>query len=143
MKPTEIAFKLHNIKTEQFAIIEDVYKEGDTVQLESNYRFGIISADKVVVVIVNYKFKTSQSPFLVIEVGCFFNIKEESWDLIYKTEESELVLPKETAAHLLVLTIGTTRGVLHAKTENSIYNRFFLPALNISDNIKEDIVITE
>jgi len=143
MKPTEISFKLHNIKTEQFAIIEDVYTEGDSVQLESNYRFGTITADKVVAVMVNYKFKCPNGVFLVMEVACFFKLKEESWDSIYNQDNSELVLPKEIATHLLVLTIGTTRGVLHAKTENTFYNRFFVPTLNVSENIKEDIVISE
>jgi hypothetical protein len=143
MKSTEISFKLHNIKTEQFAIIEDVYNEGDSVQLESNYRFGTITVDKVVAVMVNYKFKCPNGVFLVIEVACFFKIKEESWNSIYNQDNSELVLPKEIATHLLVLTIGTTRGVLHAKTENTFYNRFFVPTLNVSENIKEDIVISE
>lgn len=143
MKSTEILFKLHNIKTEQFAVIEEVYREGDSVQLESNYRFGTIAADKIVAVMVNYKFKSPSGVFLVIEVACFFKIKEESWISIYKPDNSELVLPKEIATRLLVLTIGTTRGVLHAKTENTFYNRFFVPTLNVSKNIKEDIVISE
>jgi hypothetical protein len=143
MKSTEILFKLHNIKTEQFAIIEDIYNEGDSVQLESNYRFGTIAADKVVAVMVNYKFKSPNGVFLVIDVVCFFKIKEESWNSVFNLDNSELVLPKEIATHLLVLAIGTTRGVLHAKTENTFYNRFFVPTLNVSENIKEDIVISE
>jgi hypothetical protein len=143
MSTNEISFKLHSIKTEQFAIIEDIYSEADPVQLESNYRFGSVVAEKLVAVFVNYKFKTPKGVFLIIEVSCMFGIKPDSWDSIYNGEKLVLILPKVIATHLLVLVIGTTRGVLHAKTENTPYNRFFLPTLNVSENIKEDIVISE
>ena len=142
MSTNEISFKLHSIKTEQFAIIEDIYNENDSVQLESNYRFGSVVAEKLVAVLVNYKFKTPKGVFLIIEVSCMFGIKPDSWDLIYNVEKLELILPKAIATHLLVLVIGTARGVLHAKTENTPYNRFILPTLNVSESIKEDLVIS-
>jgi hypothetical protein len=142
MSTNEISFKLHSIKTEQFAIIEDIYNETDSVQLESNYRFGSYVTEKIVAVLVNYKFKTTQGVFLTIEVGCMFGIKPDSWDSIYNVEKLELILPKAIATHLLVLTIGTARGVLHAKTENTPYNRFLLPTLNVNESIKEDVVIS-
>jgi hypothetical protein len=142
MSTNEISFKLHSIKTEQFAIIEDIYNETDSVQLESNYRFGSAVAEKLVAVLVNYKFKTPKGVFLIIEVSCMFGIKPDSWDSIYSVEKLELILPKAIATHLLVLVIGTARGVLHAKTENTPYNRFILPTLNVSESIKEDLVIS-
>ena len=143
MSTNEISFKLHSIKTEQFAIIEDIYNEADSVQLESNYRYGSVAAEKLIAVLVNYKFKTPKGVFLTIEVSCMFGIKPDSWDSIYIVEKSELILPKAIATHLLVLVIGTARGVLHAKTENTPYNRFILPTLNVSESIKEDVVISE
>ncbi len=142
MSTKEISFKLHTIKTEQFAIIEDIYNGPDSVQLESNYRFGSNVTEKLVAVLVNYKFKTTKGVFLTIEVSCMFGIKPDSWDSIYNVEKLELILPKAIATHLLVLTIGTARGVLHAKTENTPYNRFLLPTLNVSESIKEDVAIS-
>lgn len=141
MNTNDILFKLHAIKTEQFAIIEDAYNEAEAVQLESNYRYGSVVSEQLIAVMVNYKFKSSKAVFLTIEVSCLFNIKPASWELIFNVEKSELVLPKAIATHLLVLTIGTTRGVLHAKTENTLYNRFLLPTLNVSESIKEDVII--
>lgn len=142
MSTNEISFKLHSIKTEQFAIIEDIYNETDPVQLESNYRFGSVVSEKLVAVLVNYKFKTTKGVFLTIEISCTFGINPDSWDSIYHVEKSELILPKVIATHLLVLVIGAARGVLHAKTENTPYNRFLLPTLNVSESIKEDVVIS-
>jgi hypothetical protein len=142
MSTTDIQFKLHTIKTEQFAIIDDVSINSDPITLDSNYRFGAIGAERIVTVVVNYKFKTPKGVFLIIEVSCMFDIKPESWNSIINNEKLSLILPKEIATHLLVLTIGTTRGILHAKTENTLYNRYFVPTLNVSNSIQEDIVIS-
>ncbi|WP_262906606.1 hypothetical protein [Tenacibaculum finnmarkense] len=37
-----------------------------------------------------------------------------------------------------MITVGTTRGVLHSKTDNTIFNEFILPTLNVSQMITED-----
>ena len=39
-----------------------------------------------------------------------------------------------------MLTIGTTRGVLHSKTENTPFNSFLLPTLNVNELVKKDVV---
>ena len=141
MEKTDILFKLQGIKTEQFAILEDVFADGDSVQLESSYRFGANANEKIVVELLNYKFKTEKGAFLIIEVSCMFGIKPESWSQIYNADKSELTLPKSIATHLLVLGVGTVRGVLHAKTENTRYNKFMLPTLDVSGSIKENVTI--
>lgn len=44
-------------------------------------------------------------------------------------------------AHLTTITTGTLGGIVHAKTENTPYNRFVMPLVNIAEIIKDDIVI--
>jgi len=40
---------------------------------------------------------------------------------------------------MTVLTIGTARGVLHAKLEKIGFEKFILPTLDISNMIEEDM----
>jgi hypothetical protein len=40
-----------------------------------------------------------------------------------------------------MLTIGTTRGVLHAKTEHTLFNQYLLPTINVNDIVKEAVEI--
>ena len=40
-----------------------------------------------------------------------------------------------------MLTIGTARGVLHSKTENTPYNKYLLPTLNVSDLVNNDLIL--
>ena len=76
-----------------------------------------------------------------MEIGCHFEIIEEHWDSLFNKETKELKLPKALALHLVMLTVGTLRGVLHAKTENTPYNKFFIPTINVNDLVKEDLLI--
>lgn len=43
-----------------------------------------------------------------------------------------IMVPKSLLTHFAVLTVGTTRGILHAKTENTRLNHFSLPPVNVS-----------
>jgi hypothetical protein len=52
---------------------------------------------------------------------------------------SKIVIPRNTALHLAAITYSTTRGVLHAKTENTPANQLFLPLTNLENIITEDV----
>jgi hypothetical protein len=39
-----------------------------------------------------------------------------------------------------MITVGTCRGILHAKTENTKFNQFLIPTINVAELIKEDSV---
>ncbi len=138
-KKNKIGFALKKITTEQFAIIESSYKEGSTINLDAGLKFGV-NFDKNV---ISVRFSTSliqeNSPFLILEIGCHFNIIKEAWESFYNDSKTNLILPKEFIGHLVMLTIGTTRGVLHSKTENTQFNDFLLPTLNVNELVKEDV----
>lgn len=39
---------------------------------------------------------------------------------------------------MAVLAVGTTRGILHTNTENTPFNQFLIPAINVAQLVKED-----
>ena len=61
---------------------------------------------------------------------------------MFNDEANSLTIPKGFLNHMAMLTIGTTRGILHAKTENTSFNTFVVPPINLSDLIHEDAVIS-
>lgn len=134
----KIGFVLNKITTEQYAVIDDVYNERDDVQLQVKFRFAADDKLKMVGVFANFTFEVKQQPFIRLEVGCHFAIKPESWDQILNTEDNMLTIPVNMIQHLAVITVGTARGVLHTKTENTQYNRFFLPTINIAEMVDKD-----
>lgn len=138
----QISFGLRQITTEQFAIIESAFDESKTnFELGTGLRFGFNTDKRIITPLLAINFSQDKNPFLLLEIGCHFEIIEEHWKNLFNTDTLELKLPKELARHLVMLTVGTLRGVLHAKTENTPFNKFFIPTINVNDLVKEDILI--
>jgi len=138
----QITFGLRQITTEQFAVIESAFDANkDDFELETGLRFGFNIDKRIIIPLLSIKFKQDKSPFLLLEIGCYFEIIEDHWKNLFNSETKELKLPIGLARHLVMLTVGTLRGVLHAKTENTPFNKFFIPTINVNDLVKEDILI--
>jgi hypothetical protein len=139
-KNNPVGFLLKFIRTEQFAIIEGNYKENDIVNLNSTISFKLNSIDKVIGSFTEFTFEQNKCPFLIIQVSCNFKIDEDSWKGFLNESNSNIIIPKGFLAHLAMITVGTTRGVLFSKTENTIYNSFLIPLINVSEMIEEDAI---
>ena len=51
-----IGFSLRKLTTQQFAIIEDVFKDGENVEMKTNLNFGIDTTKKMIAVFFNVSF---------------------------------------------------------------------------------------
>ena len=137
-----ISFILRKITTEQFAIIESAFdKSKDNIELTNGVRFDFNFDKRIISVFLSGNFNQDKGPFLLLEIGCYFEIIKEDWDKLYSGDKAEIKLPLGIVRHLVMLSTGTLRGVLHAKTENTPFNIFFLPTINVNDLVKEDILI--
>ncbi len=134
-----IGFALKRIATEQFAIVEDGYSEKANTNLVTNLRFAINKENRMVAVFALFKFEQKKNPFLLIESSCHFQITMESWTGFISSQSTKIIIPKGFLGHLTMLTVGTTRGALHTKTEGTRFNQFILPTININDMVKKDI----
>lgn len=45
-------------------------------------------------------------------------------------------------AHLTTIMVGTARGILHAKTENTLFNQFLLPTIDVTELVTDDVIMT-
>lgn len=135
-----IGFALAKVTTEQFAIIAENFKNGSEIKLHINFRFAADNKQKVVAVFNSFVFETEEKQFLLIEAGCHFAIAPDSWEKMYDKELNKLVVPKGFLQHMGMLTVGTNRGILHAKTENTNFNQFHIPTVNVAELIKKDSV---
>lgn len=138
----QISFGLRKITTEQFAIIESAFdKANQNIQIGNGLRFGFNLEKRVITVLLSVQFNQDNGPFLILEIGCLFEIIPEHWKVLYDEETKEIKIPIALARHLVVLAMGTLRGVLHAKTENTPFNMFLLPTINVTEMVKEDVTI--
>lgn len=134
-----VNFALAKITTELLEIFPEAVVEEKPIKINAGLNFGIDSKKQLLKVIFKNVFMQEEIPFITIETGCVFAIDPESWTHFSSQQEGIFVLPRNFAGHLAMLTAGTARGILHNSTENTPMNRFFIPANNIEEMIKEDI----
>lgn len=133
----DLGFAFVNIKTKQFAVIKEAYRKNGELQLQADTGYGISVGKKQIVVNTHFRFYKKESPFLSLEVDCFFEINKKGWKS-FEQDNGGITLPNNLIAHLTVLTIGTTRGILHSKTEGTRYNKYILPTINVNELINND-----
>jgi hypothetical protein len=142
MEKKIIGFTLKQILTHQFAIIDDVFKTDEKVNFAFELNFATNAEERMLRVGTRMRFEQKQIPFLLLESSCSFQIKEEDWKALFVENEcNKIILPKDFAIHLTMLSVGTARGILHAKTENTDFNKYFVPTIDLTKLIKEDAIL--
>jgi hypothetical protein len=139
---SKIGFKLIKITTEEFAVFEDDFKESSTIEIKTDLQFGIEQSNRSLGVFPAFTFLNNGMPFIKIKVGCHFKVNEAGWDSYLDNSNKKIIFPTSLIQHLVFLSIGTTRGVLHCKTENTEFNKYFLPTININKLIYKDLEIS-
>lgn len=135
-----LSFNFIGILTKEFAVIDKVADISNGFSVEHNFEIGTTEEEHTVGVSMESLINCGEKLIVKIRVVCVFDIEADTWDNL-KNEEGKYVLPQGFATHLFMLTVGTTRGVLHAKLENTPYSGIVLPTANITELIKGDISI--
>jgi len=136
--PESVGFSFIKVVTNQFDLNESEFKDKMDIGFNVDVKFGLNEKDKIIAVIFSPAFNQVDKTFLFLDITCHFRISEKSWSDFKK--ENKLKIPVGFLRHLVVLTIGTARGVLHAKTENTHFNQFLIPTVNVQDLLKDGIV---
>jgi len=138
--PNKIGFSLNKITTEQFAIIESAFKSDAAIHFNINSKYGVNEEDRMIATFIAPAFSQNKTPFLVLEIACHFKIADDAWVQFTSKDKTKLNIPLGFIRHLTMLTIGAARGVLHSKTENTFFNKFVLPTINVNEIVKNGIV---
>lgn len=139
---TQVGFVLRGVTTEQFAVLKESFQQEEELVIASQLRFAKDNANRMIGVFSRFTFEQKDEMLLLIEVGCHFEIVVESWKHLCPVEEKDKVtLPSGFAQHLAIITVGTARGVLHVRTEQTTYNTLILPTIDVTELINGDVVI--
>lgn len=136
-----IRFRMVRISTEQFAILtKDAPSTDAKINLETQLGFKEALSDRQIACDIIFKFGVNESPFLLLNVMCAFEVSKDDWAGMIQRDGS-IILPKGFLGHIAMHTVGTARGILHIKTEGTPFNRYILPAINVEQMIEDDIII--
>jgi hypothetical protein len=134
-----VNFALVKIITENIAIEPTGFTEDKPVKINVGLNFGLDPKQHLLKVLFKNDFIQDEEPFITVETGCIFAIDPDSWTYFATQESGAFVIPQVFAGHLASLTASTARGILHERTDNTPMNRFFIPANNIEEMIKENV----
>lgn len=134
----EVGFILNSIKTEQFALFELNYNAEKQTNLKRSIQFKLDQTNKRIGVFLGFEFIQEEKIFIKIVVSCHFIIKEDSWEKFINLKQAKVIVPKGFLAHIAMITMGTCRGILFAKTEGTVFSKFIIPTLNVEKMIKSD-----
>lgn len=137
MKEGDIGFALFGIKTEQYATFKENYKDKTKTRLNTGIEFKFNKDEKLIAVFVTIIFEQSKKAFLKLQVSCHFKISEDTFNGF--CDDSKITFPKGFMTHLTMITVSSARGVLHGKTEGTIFNNYLLPTLDVTEMVKEDV----
>lgn len=140
MSKLPVTFAIKSIETVEFATMSDAYKNGEKVGIATGFDLGLSNDDHALKVQFNLSFICEDRPFIILKVACDFAIEPKDFDKFKDKQGKKVTIPKGILTHLAVLTVGTARGVLHAKLDNTDFDQFLLPSLNISQMIESDVV---
>lgn len=143
MDENKIAFRLKGITTDQYALIPDNYSLEEEVKFGVTVKFGFDETSHIVGVFFGCTFSQDDKPFIILEAGCHFEIKNDFWQDLWDKDTQRLTLPQSFATHLALITVGTARGILHAKTENTIFQQFIIGPINLTEIILGEVVISK
>jgi hypothetical protein len=140
-KQKSFEFALVGIKTNQFAIISEKYSQDSNTSVELKFDFDVDKEKHHLALISAFNYIQNNSVVIKLEVVCLYKISDTSWSECYNEKEDKVIFPKNFITHLSALTIGTARGILHTKTEGTLYNKHLIPIIDVSNLLKEDIVL--
>jgi len=137
-KQNAVQFQFVDIKTEDYATFKDNFlPKVKSFDLSIDLDVKIKSTQFLVGIFPKFTFSQQHLPVLQLLCSCHFKLEKDYWNAQIKGDK--LTLSKDLISHLLVLTIGTARGIIHEKKPNWL-DTFILPTLDVSDMIHEDMV---
>lgn len=140
-KNTNIGFRLAGIRTNEFATVDDVAVGEDKVSIKTGVGIKMSVENCVIIVETKFTFIYNDCPFIILNSECSFDIENTHFESFINESKDSYIVPKDFITHLAVIAVGTARGILHCKTENTEYNKYLLPTINLTKIIKEDVTV--
>jgi hypothetical protein len=134
-----IGFKIINLKIEQWALFEEHYdSKNENIAINTNVQIKINDKNNQIGIFLTIQIEQNNQMLIKAQTSNHFEIENTKWDAL--KNENTIIVPKDFAAHLAMISVGTMRGVLVAKTEQTTLAKLILPTLNVQKMFENDVV---
>lgn len=137
-----LEFALKGMRTAQFAFFTDEFLSKEKVEYHISFDFKFDIQHRQTMVLLGLVYSQGKKMLCKLDTETSFEIRDSSWNTFQKTESGRII-PKSALAHFAHLALGSARGILHSKTENTALHSIILPLINVLEMIKEDVEIMD
>lgn len=130
-------YKINKIETKQFAVFPENYRIDQSVNIKSSFAFNIKNDYTQIRCISKLQYVQDDRIILVLEFATYFDIAPDGSENIKLSKTIHV----DFLRYMATIAVGTARGIIYAKSENTIVNSIILPPINLVDAITEDLEI--
>ena len=135
-----IRFRMVKINVDQFAILIDKDKvPTEGLSYTVNLGFSIAPDVKGIACGFSVEFAHNNKPILKLSISCEFSVHPEDWNTHIK--DNIFTLSTEDLGFFANQTVGSARGIMFCKTEDTDFRNFILPPIDLTKIIDDDLVI--
>lgn len=134
-----IPYRISRIETVQFALFPDNFQNGQEVRVNTNCGYNVRSDVQQVRNVINVNYLQEDKLLMVAELACYYDIAPEGVESI----KAEGKIPVDFLRYMGSISVGTIRGLIHAKTEGTVLNPVVLPPVNLEEAIQNDMALPE
>ena len=136
-----IPFRIANITIDSFSFDNQFKASGDaSIEIVSSFSFGVDIKKSMIKCYCEYKYLFNEKEILLLKLSSFFEIEPEPFKDFYNSK-GDFVISKDFLRHMATISVGTARGVILTKSENTPIANIILPTINLMEAIKDDFII--
>lgn len=128
---------MNRIDLHQFAIVTQGLELKDVKEIKYMLHFQSFPDTYNIGASARFEFSGQDKALAAVaEVGCLFSIRQDDWD---REIQSAGAVPKWILNLFAVHTVGTARGLVYAKTEDTPLKGLIIPPVNVDQMIAGDL----
>jgi len=136
-----IPFRIAKIAIDDFSFDNQFKACSDaSIEIVSSFSFGVDIKEYIIKCDSEYKYIFSEKEILLLKISSFFEIEPEPFNDFYNSK-GDFVINKDFLRHMATISVGTARGVILTKSENTPIAIIILPPINLMEAIKDDFII--
>jgi len=136
----QLGFAIANIRTTEFAILQENFSNKIDSEFYTGFRIGANSDERFIAIHFEVQFLSKKRTVIKLAIECAFEVEQNSFSGFLNEENQQLDIPGDFCRHLAVITVGTARGILHEKLNETDFEDILLPSINVTEHIPDEIV---
>ena len=137
----QIPFRIVGLYVESFNLTDICLKEDIPVEVRTNYEFGVIPEDHMVMARLTYAYLQEEAELLQITLVSTFDVKPKEFQTML--QGNTFTIEPFFSQYLSTINVGAARGEIHARCEQagSKLASIILPPINLIDALPKPFII--